>query len=194
MHPPKPLPTARPFLTFYTPTFRRPDGLARCMASIARQSAVERVEQLVIPDHPGYGLAAGLFGRIPWYADACRGDYVNILADDDELASPVVVEQLEAFAAKMHQPPVIVARVRKGPLDLPLCGIESAPIEGRIDMTSYILRADVWRAHVTDYGIRYAGDYDHAKALWDAGHRHEFFNVLYAVGAASNGRPEVDWT
>lgn len=191
--PPRPLPTAAPFLSFYTPTFRRPTGLAKCLASVATQTAVERVEQLVVPDHAGLGVTNGLYGRMPFYAEALRGDYVHVLCDDDELASPTAVEQVERFAAKMQRPAVIVVRARKGNLDLPLCPIETAPVCGRIDLSCYIIRQDVWLRHYKDYGLRYEGDYDHALALWNAGHRHEFLDMLFVVGGASNGRPEVDW-
>lgn len=193
MQPPKPLPTERPFLSFYTPTFRRPTALDKCIRSVSNQTAVEHVEQLVVPDHPGYGVAGGLFGRMAWYAEALRGEYVHVLCDDDELASPTAVEQLRRFVAKMHQPPVVVVRARKGVLELPLCSIAEPPVCGRIDLSCYVLRHDVWRRHYKDYGLRYEGDYDHATALWQAGHRHEFLDMLFVVGGASNGRPEVDY-
>jgi len=65
------------------------------------------------------------------------------------------------------------------------------PTEGDVDLGSYILRNDVWRAHAADYGKRYQGDYDHAVALRKAGHRPVHFGKMFAIGGAGNGRPEL---
>lgn len=192
MRPPRPLPVSAPFLTFYTVTFRRPAALWRNMASIGRQTAVERVEQIVLPDHVGYGLVGGLFGRIAWYAEAVRGDYVHILNDDDELADARVVERLQAFVVSTGSPPVVVVRGRKGGVDFPRGAWGVPPEEGLVDLGNYVLRRDVWTAHVNDYGMRYQGDYDHARALFETGHRFEFLDMLFFVGGAGGGRPETD--
>lgn len=191
MKPAQPLPTAVPFLSLYTPTFRRPTQLRACLESVGRQTAVEDLEQIVVPDHVGYGVAGSLFGRLPWYASALRGRYVNLLCDDDVLASETVVETVRAFAAREHEPEVIVAKVIKNGLTLPACNPEAEPICGQVDLTSYIVRGDVWQRHYADYGSRYEGDYDHALKLFQVGYRFAFCDVLWAVGAASNGRPEV---
>jgi len=192
MKPPKPL-VPHPFVTLITPTFRRPSGLAANLASVGRQTAVDQVQHLVFPDHVGHGLVDGLFGRMPWHVGAVRGRYVNILCDDDILSDETVVAQVQAFAEARQYPPVIIVRVVKAGLHLPMCQPEDAPVLGQVDLTSYIVRSDVWAAHVNDYGMRYEGDFDHALALFKAGHPSSFCNVLWAVGRASNGRPEVDY-
>jgi GT2 family glycosyltransferase len=103
-----------PFITFYTPTYRRPHQLARCLESVRVQTAVEDVEQIVIPDHVGVGIG-GMFARVREYVSAVHGRYVHLLADDDVLASPTVVEEVRAFAAKYRNPEVIiVATVKDG--------------------------------------------------------------------------------
>lgn len=192
MKQPKPLPTKPPFITFYTPTFRRPKQLAACLASVGKQTAVEDLDQIVLPDHPGYGLAGGLFGRMPWYQSAVRGRYVNVLCDDDILAADTVVEHVRKFAADQNFPAVIVTRVRKGTWDLPQCHPEGRPVLAKIDLTSYIVRNDVWQKHVLDYGLRYEGDFDHISKVYDAGHHFAYCDVLWAIGGQSNGRPEGD--
>lgn len=192
MRPPVPLPTSRPFLTFYTPTFRRPKGLTACMRSITRQTAVEHVEQLVIPDHVGYGLVGGLFGRIPWYAEACRGEYVTIIADDDHLAAENVVAKVMAFARSNGNPPVIVVNSIKNGLEYPSCD-PADPQLTQVDLGCYILRRDVWLAHCRDYGHRYEGDYDHAVALKAAGWPVAYLDLDFVEGGNSNGRQEEDW-
>jgi hypothetical protein len=190
MRPPVPLPTAAPFLTLYTPTFRRPQALARLLDSVGQQTAADDLEHLVVPDHVGYGLVGGLFGRLPWYAPAVRGRYVNLLCDDDVLASETVVATVRAFAASHHHPEVIIARVVKGATALPAGDPLAEPVCGQVDLTSYIVRGDIWQKHVRDYGLRYEGDFDHALALYRAGYAHAFCDVLWAVGGQSHGRPE----
>lgn len=192
MRPPQPINTA-PFLSLYTPTFRRPEGLRKCLESVGRQTAAADIEQLVVPDHVGHGVPVGLYGKLPQYAGTLRGAYVNLLCDDDVLASDTVVETVKAFAQVKCQPEVIVTKVRKGALTLPLCHPEAEPICGQVDLTSYIVRGDVWHQHIADYGVRYEGDFDHATALWKAGRKFAFCDLLWAIGGASNGRPEVEY-
>jgi hypothetical protein len=181
-----------PFVTLLTPTFRRPTGLAACLQSVGRQTAAADVQQVVMPDHVGHGVADGLFGRLAWYAPSVIGAYVNILCDDDVLADESVVARVQAFAAARRQPPVIVTRVVKGGLALPQCAPEGPPVHGLMALTSFIVRADIWRAHLGDSGRRYVGDFDHASALYRAGHPFAFCDVHWAVGGASNGRPEAE--
>jgi hypothetical protein len=192
VRPPRPL-NPSPFLSLYTPLFRRPAAFAKNQESIGRQTAAHEVQQVVVPDHVGHGVAEGLYGRVAWYAPVMRGKYVNFLCDDDVLAADDVVAKLMAFAASRDFPAVIIAPVIKGSVRLPACTPTSEPICGQVDLTSYIVRADVWRQHLDDYGRRYEGDYDHAKATWDAGHVPAYFDVLWAIGGASNGRPEIDY-
>jgi hypothetical protein len=193
MKPPVPLPTVAPFLSIYTPTFRRPEALAKCLESVGKQTAADDLEHLVVPDHVGYGLVGGLFGRLPWYAPGIRGRYVNLLCDDDALASESVVSTVRAFAAHQNNPEVIIVRVVKGATALPACDPLGEPQCGAVDLTSYLVRGDVWQKHLGDYGLCYEGDYWHALALYKAGYRHAFCDVLWAVGGQSHGRPEMDY-
>jgi glycosyltransferase involved in cell wall biosynthesis len=189
---PRPL-NPSPFVTLITPTFRRPVQLAACLESVGRQTAADQVQHLVLPDHVGHGIVDGLYGRMPWCVGAVRGRYVAVLCDDDVLAGEAVVAQVQAFADERKSPPVIVARVVKNGMSLPACPPDGPPQCGAVDMASYIVRADIWAAHAGDYGRRYEGDYDHAAALWAAGHPVAFCDALWAVGGASHGRPEVDY-
>lgn len=193
MKAPAPLPTSPPFLTLITPTFRRPAALAACLESVGKQTAREDLDHLVFPDHAGYGLVGGLYGRLPWYAGAVRGDYVSLLCDDDTLASESVVASVRDFALANHEPEVIITRVVKGSTALPSCDPHGEPVCGAVDLASYIVRGDIWQKHIRDYGLRYEGDYDHAMALYTAGYRHAFCDVLWAIGGQSHGRPEVDY-
>jgi hypothetical protein len=197
MKQPVPLPTEPPFVTFYTPTFRRPRALAACIASVGRQTAAAHCEHLVLPDHAGYGVVGGLYGRMKWYAEACRGRYVHVLADDDELAGETVLEQAMRFAERMQFPPVILVRAVKAGLELPFNPPRApsqpyVPERGEIDVSCFLQRRDVWLRHIGDYGPRYDGDYDHAVVLARQYPVH-FLDLVFLDGAASNGRPEVDY-
>lgn len=184
-----------PFLTLYTPTYRRPQQLARCLESVRIQTAVSDIEHLVIPDHVGLGIG-GMYGRIPQYAQAVHGLYVMVLCDDDELASPTVVEQVRDFAIGQCYPDVLLLRTNKGGRELP-AGSPWPPRLGAIDLNCVMTKADVWRAHVQDYGQNYEGDYWYSAALAKAGHTPVMCDVLFSVGAVSRGaaeQPIVDCT
>ncbi len=177
-----------PFLTFYTPTYKRPMALGRCLASVARQSDVQTLEQIVIVDHLGIGID-GMYTRVPDYADAVHGSYVHVLADDDELASPDVVAYVRAFAEAHGMPAVILVDVQKGPLML--TAPSWPPVMGQIDLGSMIVRADVWKAHAHEWGHRYEGDFDFAAALHRSGREAVYCPVLFLRGAQSRGAAEA---
>lgn len=178
-----------PFLTLYTPTYRRPQQLARCLDSVRQQTAVEAIEQIVIPDHVGVGVH-GMFARVRHYADAVHGRYVHLLADDDVLAGPTVVAHVQAFADAHDNPPVILVSARKGGQEWPQ-GNPWPPQCGHIDLGCVITRADVWKRHVGDYGLNYEGDYWYMRALYEAGHPAAWCDLLFSIGAVSHGRAEV---
>ncbi len=178
-----------PFMSFYTPTYRRPQQLARCLESVRTQTAVESIEQIVIPDHLGIGVG-GMFGRVSAYVDAVHGRYVHMLCDDDALAGPTVVEQVAAFAAAHDFPPVILVRANKGGNEWPV-GQPWPPQCGAIDLGCVITRADVWKQHVKDYAPVYEGDWHHMNALYAAGHQAAVCDLLFCVGGVSRGQAEV---
>lgn len=193
MRQPTPLPTEAPFLTLWTTSYMRPQALARNMESVATQTVVKQIEQLVFPDHVGYGWDA-MYGRVQWYAPAVRGKYVAWLNDDDALPKRDVVERLITVAKTQQEPDVIVVRVKKGPVEFPKESAGWPPVHGKVDLGSYVLRRDVFLAHLKDYGHRYEGDYDHVSAVYLAGRRAVIAtDLLFAEGPASGGRPEVDW-
>ncbi len=178
-----------PFITFLTPAYRRPKGLATCLASVQTQTAVARIQQIVLVDHVGVGIA-GMYASLPPYREVVHGQYVHILCDDDVLASPTVVEQVEQFAKDRRYPAVIVVSAEKGGLVWP-SGDPWPPQMGLIDLGCILTRADVWREHVTDYGKRYEGDFDQMQALFAAGHRAERCDLLFVRGAVSRGAAEA---
>lgn len=180
----------QPFLSFYTPHYRRPMALAKCLQSVQTQSAVSEIEQVVIVDHVGLGVA-GMYERVPLYASAIHGSYVHMLADDDVLAGPHVVAQVKERAEREGFPAVLIVSAIKGHLTLPMDNA-GPPVCGRIDLGCLIVRQDIWQRHAGDYGARYEGDYDLAKALWDAGHPFVYArDITFLIGAVSRGAAEV---
>lgn len=168
-----------PFITFYTPTYRRPRLLADCVASIERQSDRDH-QHLIITDHVGVGIP-GVFAAVQEFAPLIAGEYVYFLQDDDILADEHVVRDLRRFVDSSARPPVVVARNRKGRATYPpLHRWGRQPQLGYIDLGSYIVRADVFKAHAGDFGRRYEGDFDFINALWQAGHAFAWYDRLIA--------------
>jgi hypothetical protein len=182
----------QPFLTFYTPTYKRPHGLQRCMASVAAQSVVGEIEHLIIPDYVGLGIG-GMYQRVPDIVPAVRGQYVHFLADDDILAAPNVVEIVKQAAEQNGYPPMLLVNVIKGGLQWPQ-GQPWPPVCGGIDLGCFITRADVWQAHAHKYGHRYEGDFDFAEAVAQSGHQAVSVDVLFLIGGVSRGAPEPERT
>lgn len=180
-----------PFLTLYTPTYKRPQGLARCMESVGNQTAVVDIEQIVIPDHLGVGIS-GMYLRVPYYASATHGQYVAFLCDDDVLASPTVVETVRACAELQGNPAVIVVMAEKGGARYPQ-GQVWPPLCGQIDLNCVIVRGDIWREFAGNgaYGLRYEGDFDFMTALAEAGHAAMFCPIVFSRGGVSRGAAEV---
>lgn len=178
-----------PFLSLYTPTYRRPRGLAANLASVQAQTAVSDIEQIVIPDHVGIGID-GMYARVPQYAGAVHGRYVAFLCDDDVLAGPNVVEQLRDVAVAEGFPPLIVVRTQKGGSVWP-SGDAWPPRMGQIDLNCLVVRSDIWRLHVHEYGQRYEGDFDFASALWSHGIYAAPCDVLFSIGGVSRGAAEA---
>lgn len=166
-----------PFLTFYTPTYKRPKLLADCIASVQAQSDQD-YEHLIIPDFVGIGIA-GVFGAVPEHTDDIMGKYVYFLQDDDVIVDEDFVKGLKEFTLFCNYPPVIIARNIKGRMNLPTLW-RSEPIKGTIDLGSYIIRADIFKMHADKFGHRYEGDYDFIHHLWDVGLQFEWWDNLIA--------------
>jgi hypothetical protein len=183
--------TPQPFLTFYTPTYQRPRALGRCLASVTKQTFVSEIEQVVIPDHVGRGIA-GMYAQVPSYVSAVHGEYVHFLADDDVLESADVVERLYEFVRENDNPPVVIVHVVKGGLNLPL-DYSGIPVQGKIDLGCAVVRGDIWRdfAGRGSYGLRYEGDFDFVAALWNAKLPFTYFpGLLFMRGAIMKGTAE----
>jgi hypothetical protein len=178
-----------PFLTFLTPTYRRPKQLVACLQSVQQQTAVEAIQQIVLPDHLGVGVG-GMFQKLPAYAPVVQGEYVHILCDDDVLAGPTVVADVQAYAKAQGNPPLIIVDAQKAEHTWP-AGQVWPPIMGNIDLGCGIVRADVWKRHVEAYGSIYEGDFLFFQALAAVGIKCSYLELLFSVGAVSRGAAEA---
>lgn len=179
----------RPFLTLYTPTYRRPAGLVRNLFSVQDQTRVRDIEQIVIPDHVGIGID-GMYAKVPDYAPAVHGQYVAFLCDDDVLAAPNVVDRLWACAEAEGYPPLIIVQTEKNGAVWP-SGNAWPPRMGSIDLNCAIVRSDVWKAHAHCYGKRYEGDFDFMLALYKSGVPAVPCDLLFSRGGVSRGAAEA---
>lgn len=176
------------FLTVYTPTFRRPQMLARCHQSVLMQTDLD-LQHVVVEDTVGIGVA-GVFRDIPNHHEHIKGDYVYFLSDDDVLADPDVVSDLKVFAQSHDYPDVIMARASIGPYLFPLAMCwEAEPRESGVTLANWIVRQEVWKS--VPYGVRYEGDYDHIAECWRRGFRFAWWDrrICRAEGWG-RGRPE----
>jgi hypothetical protein len=183
-----------PFITFITPTYRRPHSLAKCLQSVSSQSAKQHIEHIVLPDHNGLGIA-GMYTALRHYADIARGSYVHFLADDDELADYTSVEQLmDARATHATAPPAIIVSALKGGSYWPVPKDGGPPIMGQFDLGCMVVRQDWWSKLVARGAYRpcYEGDYHFAEALWlGCGKDWAYHPFLFMRGRVSHGAAEV---
>lgn len=177
-----------PFLTIYTPTYKRPRLLAECMASVAMQT-VPPLEHIIVADYIGIGIA-GVYNDIAQRATCFNGDYVYVLQDDDVLKDPLVIEDFykEVYES---QPPVVIARNYKGKRLLPDKGYwEREPKQNHIDLGGFIIRDDVFYENRVNFGRRYEGDFDFIHSLWG---KYPFFWWDRAISFSQQigrGKPE----
>lgn len=179
------------FLSIYTPTYERPVLLARCVESVEEQTIRDEIQHLIVQDEVGVGIP-GMFAEIPAHLDELEGDYIYILQDDDVLVQTHVVEGLKRFIRAGGDPEVVIVKVRKRSQILPTFWGER-PRKAHIDLGNYVVRRDVFVQHVADFGRRYEGDYDFIDALWKAGHRFAWCDLLFAHAmTVGQGRPQSE--
>ena len=178
------------FMTFYTPTYKRPTYLSICRSSVQAQTCRD-YQHMVIVDDSGIGVD-GMFNDIRRHANAVRGEYVFILADDDRLLDPSGLEQVKAFAMANDYPPVIIVRNHKWGKTFPLIWGE-APEYTKIDTGNFIIRADVFLENVDQFGECYEGDFVFIDHLWKAGYSFAWFDYVFSeMQVGGKGRTEVE--
>lgn len=164
------------FLTIITRSYRRPELLTRNVSSVARQTWPD-VEHIIWHDPIGHG--------IEWTHVHLRdlkpsGEYVMILDDDDWLYDDSVIAQLAAICLE-QRPEVVV-------MQMELCGRvlpdEWPPRQDHIAVSCWAVTRAVWRAHVRDFGDRYAGDYGFFRAVLDCPNGHRVYRTSIMAARA----------
>jgi len=180
-------------LSIYTPTFRRPRLLEKCIESVQLQTVAQQIQHYIWPDQIGVGIA-GMFKQIPSQAQHLVGEYIYILQDDDVLADVWVIEKLFEFIQDNDHPDVVICRNVKREMILPTRKCWGrAPLEGHIDLGSYVVSRKVFNRHCTDFGARYAGDFDFIDAVYKLDWHFTWLDMILARAQALGlGRPESE--
>ena len=218
---PSPPRRVEPVLTVITLMHpRRPTMQVRTVKSVeALGPTVEHVlVYMTVSDNPE---AAHEVWADPELEQYVGGRYVMIVDDDDELVEPRLSELLRRRAFADHNNPAIghwpawyMVKAELGdpyngtwpvwspgkPVEFPTAEIcEGSPLTrwrpgpkpGNVSILNMILRADVWRQH---HGamVKRPGDYELASAMYDAGERPRWWDILAArtQRAFSQGAPE----
>jgi hypothetical protein len=178
----------RPFFSIITRTMPGRERLfARCCDSVRAQSFRE-VEHLILRDEFGVGVCEAQ--RMMWKSSP-RGEYVLVLDDDDFLTAPDVLEKLHA-ALSAARPCFAVVKVQHDQIgEMPLVwGDGEIPQEGQITVSNVIVEHVQWYLHRDKFGVRYAGDFDFVKSLFDS-HMPQWIDVtVVTVEQRRNGTLE----
>lgn len=177
-----------PFLTVYTPAYKRPAALKVCRHSVWRQTAP--CQHVVVEDEVGLGVG-GMYADVPNHHGKIAGDYVYFLSDDDMVTHADVAEGLERLVEQHSRPEVVVARflIRQTIYPIPACWVAAPQLAG-VTLGNWFVRRDVHGS--VPYGHRHAGDFDFLAECWRRGLRFAWWDRI--VGCAQDGphhgRPE----
>jgi len=183
-----------PFLSVYTPTYRRADFLEKCKASIQMQTIADRIEHVIIYDHASLGVG-GMFTDIKNHAQDVHGDYVFILSDDNVLYDALAVSELRDFIEMTEDPDVVIWRGIVPSHRTPTDAVwEHWPILGHIDLSNFIVRGDIWRAEAHNWKNDYAADFYFINHLFESGRTFTWFDRLgYQALAVMKGATQEEW-
>lgn len=175
------------FLTILTRSFRRPESLARCVQSVARQTDPD-VEQRIIFDPLGRGVEwsyTNLRGVAP------AGEYVFLLDDDDYLIDPLFVAELKKEAARCGRPDVIFVGMNVAGTVMPIW--ENGLKRGYIACSCFVVKRDVWLEHAANFCGDYSADFYFIESICTCPHHHttaHLDRVASTTGKVSHGSPE----
>ena len=145
---------------------RRPQMLMANIRSLMAQSDPDW-EQTFIVDVAGRGIGASYEALA---AQPVHGDYIWILDDDDECIWRPLVADVRRIAVQHPNVQVIMVRMDHGAElgilpDAQVWGEQ--PMLGHLGVSSYIVRADVWKRHAQAFSSgRYASDFDFIADVW----------------------------
>lgn len=175
------------FLSVYTPTYKRPEALARCKASVEAQTIP--TEHVIIIDEIGIGID-GMYAAIRDHAYQVTGDYVLVLSDDNFILHADFAERLQKVAQDALFPDVVIFKNDiAGKCIQPVSW--GRVIYGQIDLSCFAVKRDVWQRYSDKWGRCYAGDFYFILALEKDGYRFHWWDSLeIRASRISNGAPE----
>ena len=134
-----------PFLEILTRVYKRPQLLAINVESLRHQTDGDW-QQTFLVDNVGRGINWS-HENMGAHAPDLVGAYQWILDDDDMCTCPTLVADLKAIAAE-HNPDVIMVKMDHGGIVLPQePEWGDGPRYGKLGVSSYIVRREVWQAH-----------------------------------------------
>lgn len=180
------------FLTIVTRhMLSRPGFYAQHMASLESQTCQD-FEHLVIVDDVGRGISWAQ-QQLPAHAAYVRGDYVQVLNDDDVLAGPRVVATIQAEALQSGAE-IIVHRTDSQEIGIIPDAVSwlHGPVCGHMSDADVTVRRDVWLKYVDAYQSgRYEADYEFLRRLWAGNYRVRWLDMITVrCLRVSRGRPE----
>ena len=171
-----------PFLTIVTRCCKRPAMLSLCIDSV-RALMDCSVEQVFIVDKKQIGILRAnlLFAQ---HTHRIDGEYVYILDDDTLLTNTRFVTHIREAAA--DNPGIIMVRSWRSQLNphtLPnnnVWGDKEKLKMATTNSLTYVVRADLWKQHIGEYGIAAGGDWAFLEKLRDEGHSFVWVNQMMA--------------
>jgi glycosyltransferase involved in cell wall biosynthesis len=176
-----------PFLTIITRSFRRPNSLARCVQSVARQTDPD-AEQIILYDTIGHGVGQSYLNLRHLTP---QGEYVFLLDDDDYLIDTGFVAALRQCALANAMPDVIYALMDHCGTMLP--DWDDGLKRGNIACSCYVVRRDVWLEHASDFIDDYSADFYFIEAIHKCPRQHSAAHLDRIASRSermSNGQPE----
>ena len=179
----------RPFITFLTFS-AYPELLPRCMESVKEQTAVDRIEHIIVPDYQLLGVGKGSAAKWAGVGRAATGQYIHILDDDDVLTGRRVVEELiEAYKGHRGDLPVMTVnyyRENKHTM-YPAQPMDERPKLGHVCNGNYIYRWDVFQAVAPRVEPCYVSDWGLADLAWTVGYHPHHLPIDFSHGKSSHG-------
>jgi len=169
--------------------------LERNQRSLQSQSDPDWVQSLIV-DPVGLGVGAS-YDRLAHHEP--QGDWVWILDDDDECAWRPLVADVRRIAAQYPEVQVVMVRMDHGVElgilpDTQVWGEQ--PLLGHLGVSSYIVRADVWKRHARAFSPgRYASDFDFIADVWQEKPTVYWHDVVASrcQNGRSMGAPEIEF-
>lgn len=161
----------RPFLSIVTRCMegKRPKGITKNQESVSTLLE-QNFEQVFINDPKGYGMLAAN-RSFEYVSDMINGDYVHLLDDDDYYTNEMFTKRVASIAMMNNNPHIILFKMKiftgdgDNTYPKPDCWGDIPKI-ARIGGSCFIVRADIYRKYIKQFGIRRCGDFNFLKAIW----------------------------